>query len=135
MRIIRFSVIVQAPLLIAAFLSHGRLTSIALFSAGVIVLCLNGGLFGATLQALSPEPMRGRIFAIYVILANVVGAGLGPWITGMMTQYLFGGPMRLGYALATLAAVTLPAAAVILSLALGPVRRTARRLRDAAALD
>jgi len=128
MRIVLGSVIVQAPFLIAAFLCSNSALALFLFSVGVIVLCLNGGLLTATLQILSPEPMRGRISAIYLILAYLIGAGLGPMITGLLTQNVFGGPMGLGLSLATMAAVTLPLSAVILVSALESVRVTAQNL-------
>jgi hypothetical protein len=57
-----------------------------------------------------------------------VGAGLGPLVTGLMTEHLFGGPMGLGRSLALLAVLTLPTAAVTLWLSLKAVCVTAQRL-------
>ena len=135
MRIILASVIIQTPLLIAAFLCPQPTLALALFSAGVVVLCVNGGLLTSTLQILSPDRMRGRIVAIYLILAYLVGAGMGPLFVGLMTQHVFGGPLGLGRSLATMAALTLPSAAVVLWYALPAVRVTAERLLADNVLD
>jgi MFS family permease len=128
MRIVLLSVVIQMPLLIAAFLCAQSTLALILFSTGVIVLCLNGGLLTSTIQILSPDRMRGRLSAIYLIFAYLVGSGLGPLFTGLMTKHLFGGSMGLGRSLATLAALTLPAAAIIIIFSLPAVRSTAGRL-------
>ena len=133
MRIVLLSVVIQMPLLIAAFLCAQSTLALVLFSMGVVVLCLNGGLLTSTVQILSPDRMRGRLSAIYLIFAYLVGSGLGPFFTGLMTEHVFGGPMGLGRSLATLTAVTLPVASIILMFSLGSVRCTARRLLRAVA--
>lgn len=128
MRIVLVSVLIQMPLLIAAFSCAQSVMALVLFSMGVVVLCLNGGLLTSTMQILSPDRMRGRLSAIYLILAYLLGSGLGPLCTGLMTQHWFGGAMGLGRSLAALAALTLPPAAVILWFALPSVRSTAEGL-------
>ncbi len=127
-RVILASIVLQTPLLIAAYLIKDTAIALAFFSAGVIVLTLNGALQTATFQRFTPPRMLGSVWAIYLIFASLIGGGLGPVLIGGISQHLSPGGERLGEALAVVTVVVLPLAAVLVFLALKPLVESERRL-------
>jgi MFS family permease len=130
-RVILASIILQAPLLIAAYLAKDLWVALVCFSAGVIVLTLNGGLQTATFQRITPPRMLGSVWAIYLIAANLISGGLGPLLIGGISERLSGGGERLGEALAVVAGLVLPLAALLVFLALKPLTESERRMDPA----
>jgi len=122
-RVILFSVVSQAPFFIGATLAGDRSLSLALMAVAVFLLTLNGGLQGATFQLLTPKRMHGQMVAIYLTVANVVGLGIGPIVTGVLTDKLFGDPARIGESLALTAAFSLAIAACLLVFAIPRARQ------------
>lgn len=126
-RVILISIIVQAPLLIGGYLCASTPMALALYGAGVVVLAVNGGLQTATLQRFTPSRMLGSISAIYLVFANIIGGGLGPFLVGATSHALSPQGSELGTALAIVGAVTLPVSALLVLLALRPVARAERQ--------
>lgn len=58
----------------------------------------------AGLQPLCPAPLVGSLTAIYLAWVSLVGTGLGPFVTGMVSDHLFPGERGLGFALAAVMA-------------------------------
>lgn len=81
---------------------------------GTAGLTVGGGFAAATcliaLQALSAEPLRPQVGSIYLALVSLAGVGLGPLVTGVLSDHLFTGAAGLSSAMA--ATVILSAAAV-----------------------
>jgi MFS family permease len=127
-RVILASIVLQTPLLIAAYLVRDTTVALAFFSAGVIVLTLNGALQTATFQRFTPPRMLGSVWAIYLIFASLIGGGLGPVLIGGASQYLSPAGDRLGQALALVTVLVLPLAALLVQLALKPLVESERRL-------
>ncbi len=76
----------------------------------------------ATIQLIVPKHYRARMVALVLTLFSVIGAGLGPPLTGALTDYLFRDEARLGYSLALIAGVTLPIAWLLLRSVLPKIR-------------
>ena len=60
--------------------------------------------FGATvaaIQKLMPGRMRSLGSAMYLLILNLVGIGIGPTLTGFVTQYVYQDPKMVGYSLMT----------------------------------
>jgi hypothetical protein len=51
------------------------------------------------IQEISPATMRGQVAALYTALLNIIGAGLGPVAVGLITDFVFGDPSKVGTAL------------------------------------
>jgi hypothetical protein len=64
----------------------------------------------ATLQEITPNRMRGVQHAIAVLLASLIGLGIGPTAVAWMTQRVLGDAARLGEALAILLPIMLTVA-------------------------
>jgi MFS family permease len=78
--------------------------------------------FAATIQLVTPREFRARMVAIFITLFAVIGGGVGPPLTGALTEFVFGNDDRVGYSMALIACVTLPVAWILLRSALGQVR-------------
>ena len=55
--------------------------------------------------------------SIYLMLANIIGLGMGPTITVFLSEWLFDGPSDIGLGLTAMAALAGPVALVVLFLA------------------
>lgn len=123
-----WSAVVQAPLFVGAYLVPSRLGAEAIFIITLFFASLYGGLQAAAIQAMTPNRMRGQVSALYLTIANLMGLGLGPTWTALMTEHLFGGPQHVGQSLAATTVISLAAGAALLTLAGGPARRRAAQL-------
>jgi MFS family permease len=68
----------------------------------------------AALQELTPNRMRAQVTAAMLLLVNLIGAGLGPTLIAVFTDFLFRDPQALPHALSLAAVLTLPAAVALL---------------------
>lgn len=122
LRVVLLSVVTQAPFFIGAMLMQDKAAALTLMGVAIFLLTMNGGLQGATFQLLTPSKMHGQMVAVYLVVANVVGLGLGPIITGLITDRYLGDPARIGDSLALTAAVSLSVAALFIGLAIPRAR-------------
>ncbi|MCL4778350.1 MAG: MFS transporter [Gammaproteobacteria bacterium] len=49
---------------------------------------------------ITPNQLRGFVTSLYVFVIGIAGAGFGPWIMGMVTDQVFGDPMKIHYSIA-----------------------------------
>lgn len=116
-RVVLISAIIQFPLMMGAYLASDTTIALILAAAGMATVSTIGGLQAGTLQILTPATMRGRMTAIYLLVANMAGMGLGPLLTGFVSEHMFDGPTSLGKALALVTAVSLAIGVTLLLLA------------------
>ncbi len=125
-RVNLISIVLQLPFLLIAYLARDVRLALPGFAVGIVIMCFNGGLQSATLQRITPHRMLGSITSIYLICANLVGAGAGPFVIGALSQHLAPSGADLGQALALTGLVSLPLAALFVVLALKPLARSER---------
>jgi len=101
------------PSLIFPLLSDTTLTWWVLGVSNAFINLASGVAY-AGLQLITPNQMRGQAAAGFIVSTNLIGYGAGPLVLGMMTDYVFMDPMKLNYALVLLAAITTPAAIILL---------------------
>jgi MFS family permease len=73
----------------------------ASFACLSIFFLINAGmntLGPAALQAIAPDGMRAEISALFLLVANLVGIGLGPTAVAACSDYLLGGSQHIGLA-------------------------------------
>lgn len=80
----------------------------------------------AALQLITPNQMRGQISAVYLFMINLLGIGLGPFLTGWITDAVFADEVAVGYSIALVAGISAPVAAFCLWSGLGDYRRRRR---------
>lgn len=116
------SIGLQIPLFIGAMLATSTPAAITLLAASTFSICMNGGLQTATVQAIAPNPLHGRVTALYLLVANIIGLGLGPTLIALVAERVLGGPQQIGVALALVGGGSLVAAAALIILALPATR-------------
>jgi MFS family permease len=77
----------------------------------------------AALQIVTPGRLRGRVSALYLLVVNLTGIGLGGTATALLTDRLFRSESAVGASMALLGAISAPAAALMLAYALPAYRR------------
>ena len=105
-------------------------TSTLLAYCPVILFSTMGfGAAAAALQQVTPNRMRGLTSAIYLFFVNLVGIGLGPTLTALITDYVFRDESAVGFSIAAMAAGFGLIAAIILWRGLEPFRVEVARQR------
>lgn len=108
----------SVPLLIVALCISGATTSI------------QAGPTNAAISRIAPAASMGTAFALYAVISNVVGAGLGPVVVGALSDWLGGDGNSLRNAMIVVALIQLVAVAAYIRAA-GHFAR-AVKARDAA---
>jgi MFS family permease len=104
-----------------AFLVDDAVACVALVVVGQLPIALIG-IVSMALQQVTPNEYRGRVSAIYLLFANLIGFGAGPFLPAALTDYVFASEDALGIAIALTSFVTAPIAAILLMLGRAPMR-------------
>ena len=123
-----WSALVPIPFFQIAYLSSNTDLSSVMLILGVFLASFYGALQAVAIQTLSPNRMRGQLSALYLTVTNLIGLGITPTLTALLTENFFGGNMGIGKAMAVTSAISLLWAAVLLSLSLKSVRARAEAL-------
>lgn len=100
---------------LAPLLNEPRFVAIALGGA-YFSLALCFGVATAAFTAFTPPELRGRMVALYLLIGNLIGLGLGPPTAGYTSSLLADRPNAVGLALAIVAVLsTLPGALLLFS--------------------
>lgn len=113
------------PAVLAPIMPTMTLTLVA-YAAFFFFASFPYGAAAAALQVITPNRLRAQVSALYLLILNLVGIGLGPTLMAAIGEYLLGGPQHLGRAMAVTAAVVTPLAALALYRGLAPFRESAR---------
>jgi len=73
------------------------------------------GAAAAALQLMTPNEMRGQVSAVYLFMINLIGIGLGPFLTGWITDVVFADEQAVGLSIAIVAGCSAPVAALVLA--------------------
>jgi hypothetical protein len=97
---------------------------LALWLIAVLVFFLTfpQGTNVAAFQLITPNEMRGQVSAIFLLLTNVCGLGLGATSVALLTDFYFGAPERVNESLALMTLLVGTPALVLLTLGLKPYR-------------
>lgn len=125
LRVIRLNAVILAPLFIGMALAPSRELALGLMILGMLLGTIHGGVAGAGLQLIAPNRLRARTVALYFLVANLIGLGLGPTAIALVTDVVFGDDAALRYGIAIVTAAALPVAAVILTVGLKPFAEAA----------
>lgn len=123
LRVIRLNAVILLPLFVGMALAPSAGIALGLMIAGMLLGTIHGGVAGAALQLIAPPRLRARVVALYFLVANLVGLGMGPTAIALVTEHVFGSDAALRYGLALVTGVALPVSALILTLGLKPFAR------------
>ncbi|MFY9820248.1 MAG: MFS transporter [Thermoanaerobaculia bacterium] len=80
------------------------------------------GAAAAALLAVTPNPMRAQVSALYLLVVHLVSSGLGPTVVALLTDYVFHDDQALRYSLILMGVPVMAAAAVLLAIGRRPYR-------------
>lgn len=123
------AMIVTGPCLAAALLTSNPVASLALFAIGTLASTAWYGPTFATFQGVSTVSSRAIAVAVFTLVANLIGLGLGPLAVGIMSDAFAGQMPGPGSAVAGLTAA-LTAATMLYGLAALCYWRAARTLNS-----
>lgn len=127
LRVIRINAIILTPLFIFMALTPSRNLSLATMVISMLVGTIHGGAAGSALQLIAPNHLRARLAALYLLVATLLGLGVGPTAIALITDRVFGDDQALRYSIAILTAVALPLSALILTFGLKAFAQSVER--------
>lgn len=125
LRVALFAAAGLLPLSAVSAVVTDRDLVIALFGPLIFFASLSMALAPAALQVVTPNQMRGQVSAVWMLVLNLVTAGVGPSAVGAITDYVFGDPLAVGKSIALVNCLSVPLAALALWAALAPFRAAA----------
>ncbi len=126
LRVMRLSILFGGPPLLATALMPDPASALVMLAIAFPCMTMHG-VGGVALQLITPNEYRARMTALYFFVVNLVGLGFGPMLIALLTDNLFQNDALLRYSIATVTAVALPLAAIILTLGFkGYARELAR---------
>jgi MFS family permease len=101
--------VLLTPLYIAFLLVSGEMAALLLLGVLMLVFCFFVGPSYSLLQRLVPHDMRATTLAVVMLLANLIGMGIGPQLVGWISDGLLPslGGESLRYAMLVLSVVAL----------------------------
>lgn len=114
----------------AAMLAPSATLSLALLAIPLFLNALAMGVLPSAQQAITPGRMRGIVAALGVFTVNIIGLGIGPTAVALVTDYGFGDPLMLRYALAVVVPLMTVAATLLALAARKSYRSSVNRLAE-----
>jgi MFS family permease len=118
--------LIATPLGVVAMTSANPSIYIGFTSLMIMLICGMPSCAMTALNLVTPNELRGTGIAFFNMTAGIVGAGGGPVLIAMVSDYIFRDEKAIGRAMAAVIAVCLPLTALFLSLAFGAMREAVR---------
>jgi len=111
------------PFLLITVLSPNPI--VGMVSSGLFFLCfVSMSTLGPTsTQAITPGSIRAQVAALWLLVVNLIGIGIGPTTVALVTDYVLRDEMALGMSIALVGSITILAGAAIVWLGLAPFRK------------
>lgn len=113
-KVILLSMLGMMPCTIGLGFAATPTVGIIVMSLAVFFSAFQGGISGGIIQLMTPNRMRGQVMAVFLLVANLIGLGLGPTVLAATTDYVFGSDDAIGKAIALCGAILCPLGALIL---------------------
>jgi len=101
--------------------------AVALFCPFIFCASISMAVAPTALQVVTPNQMRAQVSATWMLVLNLVTAGVGPTAVGFITAYVLSDDMAVGSSIALVNCVSLPVAAFALWAGLKSFRIAAER--------
>lgn len=115
------------PFVILTPLAPNATLATAGLAGTVFFMAFPQGLPSAALQVMTPNALRAQMVALYFFVGNLIANGLGPTFVALVTDYGFGDPAQLRYAIVAINCVAAPTALLVLLFGLGAYRDSVSR--------
>jgi MFS family permease len=94
-------------------------------------MCFLGSMpFGAgtaAIPTIAPNRMRAQLVAVYLLVANLIGPGMGPTFIALCTDYVFADPLMVGYSISIVCTILILLGTFIITAGLKSFRTTVER--------
>jgi len=104
---------VAGPLLAGAGLANDGWSSLTWYAPALLFMTLPGGTAIQVVQEAVPNRLRGQASAIYYLSTSIIGSTLGPLSVGLLNDYVYEDPLRIGSSLAIVAIVIAPVTSLL----------------------
>jgi MFS family permease len=108
----------------------GTLAAILMIPS-VFALGMPFGAAPAAILAIVPNQMRGQTAAVYLLIVNLIGLGIGPTAVALVTDYVFADDMSLKWSMLVVGTIANLAAIAFLAYGMRPYRETLLRAQQA----
>jgi len=127
LRVVMIASLAIAPCaLLFPQMPDGR-TALALYGLYTFLAYLSPGPQNAALQLVTPNQMRAQITAIFILIFNLVGFGIGPTFIAVFTDYVLGAPDQIRHSISAAGIVLAPLAGLVTWYGLRPYTQSLRR--------
>lgn len=113
-RTVLVSMLAMWPCVMALGVIDGAPVAIVVMSLAVFFSAVQGGIAAGALQLMTPNRLRGQVSALFFLMANLIGLGLGPTVVAASTDYVFGRDDAIAQSIALVGGVFCPLGAIIL---------------------
>ena len=120
MRVMLLAALCWLPIAVVCVLAQPPELAFLLFLPCNFLLASPFGVAPSAITEIMPNEMRGQAAASYLFVNTLIGMGFGPTAIALLTDYVFRDEAMLPYSMATVAAISLSIAAVILRSGLKP---------------
>jgi MFS family permease len=120
--------IVSMPFAIAMPLMPDPWLALGCSAVPALMIGMSGPSINAILQSVTPNEIRGQVTALYLFIFTVVGSGIAPLLTGLVTDHVFTSPDDLRWSILVLHILFLPTSLAVTWLGWKPYRREVERL-------
>jgi MFS family permease len=104
-------------------LSSDPIICLMIYAGFVFACSLPYGCAAAAFQEITPNQMRAQVTAVYFLVLNLAGIGLGSTVVALITERVFGDDAAVKLSLALVALIAAPLAALILWWSRAPYMR------------
>ena len=123
LRLVTYATIILLPAATALTLVPNPWVGIALLVPVTFCMAIPPGLIMASLQAISPNELRGQMVAFYLIAVNFLAYTFAPSLPAVLSDHVFGSELALGKSISILAVLNYSLAILCLSLGLKYYRK------------
>jgi hypothetical protein len=102
--------------------------AVAMIYVATFFLCMPTCLIPAAIIESMPNAMRGQVTAVYLLIVNIIGLGIGPTAIALFTDHVFGYDAAVRYSLLIVTASACLIAEVLFLIGLRSYPRTLDRL-------
>jgi len=129
-RVILLSMAGMLPFTVALGFVNTPVLGIVCMGVAVFFSAFQGGLSGGLIQLMAPNQLRGQVVALYFLLANLIGMGVGPTVLASVTDFIFHDDAALNKSIALCGAILIPLASIIIISGLPAVRKAVGEARS-----
>ena len=123
LRIVMYGTIVLLPTATILTLVPNPWVGVVMLVPVTFCMAMPPGLIMATLQAIAPNELRGRMVAFYLIAVNFLSYTFAPSLPALLSDYVFHSELALGKSISILAVINYSVAVICLYYGLKHYRR------------